>query len=107
MWRRSWSIAILSEGRLSATAVAASGNGKELGEMLLEGIACEVLSYKMELEEPGAAAIISSAMNIPQQLGMHTTELSAVAVLRRNHLADEQRSQPACCIQDSARSCAS
>jgi hypothetical protein len=71
-----------SEGRLSATAVAAGANGKELGEMLLEGIACEVLSYKMELEEPGAAAIISSAMNIPQQLGMHTTELSAVAVLR-------------------------
>ena len=38
-----------SEGRLSATAVAASANGKELGEMLLEGIACEVLSSKMDI----------------------------------------------------------
>ena len=36
----------------------------------------------MDMEEPNAAAIISRAMNIPQQLGMRTTELTAVAVLK-------------------------
>ena len=35
-----------SDGRLSLTAVAASANGKELGEVMAEGIQAEVLSWK-------------------------------------------------------------
>ena len=36
----------------------------------------------MEVEEPDAASIISQANDLPQQMSMHTTELSAVAVLK-------------------------
>ena len=36
----------------------------------------------MDVEEPGAAAIISQAQNLPQDIGMRTTELTAVAVLK-------------------------
>jgi hypothetical protein len=36
----------------------------------------------MDVEEPSAAAIISQAQNLPQQQGMRTTELAAVACLK-------------------------
>jgi hypothetical protein len=71
-----------SEGRLSITAVADSPNGKELAEVMQEGIQAEVLSWKMDVEQPDAAAIISQAQNLPQDVGMRTTELTAVAVLK-------------------------
>jgi hypothetical protein len=70
------------DGRLSVTAVAASANGKELGEVLVEGIPSEVLSWKMDVEQPDAASIISQALNHPQQMAMRTSELTAVAVLK-------------------------
>ena len=71
-----------AEGKLSITAVAAYPNGKELAEMVVEGIRCEVLSYKMDLEEEKAATLISEALNHPNTLAMRQSELSAVAILK-------------------------
>ena len=70
------------DGRLSVTAVAASANGKELAEILVDGVQTEMLSWKLDDEEPNAASLISHAMNQPQQMAMRTTELTAVAVLK-------------------------
>ena len=71
-----------SDGRLSLTAVAASANGRELAEVITEGLQCEILSWQMDFEEPNAASIISQALNQPAQNAMRTTELTAVAVLK-------------------------
>ena len=71
-----------SDGRLSLTAVAATRNGKELADVMTERLQAEVLFYKMDVEEPNAAAIISEALNHPAQMAMRTTELTAVAVLK-------------------------
>ena len=71
-----------SDGRLSVTAVAESINGKELAEVLAEGLQVELLSWQMDAEEPTAASIISQALNLPHQLAMRTTELTAVANLK-------------------------
>ena len=70
------------DGRLSLNAVAECHNAKELAEVMAEGLLTEVLSWKMDVEEPGAASIISQALNQPQQVSMHTTTLTAVAVLK-------------------------
>ena len=70
------------DGRLSVAAVAAGANGKELGEVMAEGVMVEVLSWKMDVEEPDAASIISQAMNQPQQLSMRTTEITAINVMK-------------------------
>ena len=69
-------------GRLSPAAVADSPNGKQLREVLDSGLNCEVLSWKMDVEEPTAASIISQALNKGHELAMRTTELTAVAVLK-------------------------
>ena len=71
-----------ADGRLSLTAVAAHENGRQLAELVSEGFHCEVLSWKMDVEEPGAAAIISAALNQPASCAMRTTELNAIAVLK-------------------------
>ena len=71
-----------AEGKLSISAVAAYPNGKELAEMVVEGIRCEVLSYKMDLEEEKAATLISEALNHPNTLAMRQSELTAVAILK-------------------------
>jgi hypothetical protein len=70
------------KGRLSLTAVAGHANGKELGELIEEGIECETLAWRMDVEEPTAASVISQALNTGQDLALHTTELTAVAVLK-------------------------
>ena len=46
-----------------------------------EGLWMEVLSYKMVLEEPTAASLISNALNKGQEAALRTSELTAVAVL--------------------------
>ena len=46
-----------------------------------EGLWMEVLSYKMMLEEPNAASLISNALNKGQEAALRTSELTAVAVL--------------------------
>ena len=70
------------KGRLSIDAVAGHANGKQLREVVDEGCDCEVLSYKMDIEEPLAASLISQALNKGSELAMRTTELTAVAVLK-------------------------
>ena len=69
-------------GRLSIDAVAGHANGKQLREVVDEGLDCEVLSWKMDAEEPDAASLISQALNKGSELAMRTTELTAVAVLK-------------------------
>ena len=51
------------QGKLCMFAVAATENGKELVEVIRDGVESEVLSWKMTEEEPTAAAIISAALN--------------------------------------------
>ena len=43
-------------------------NGKELAEALEEGMRVEVLSWKLDVEEPGAASIISQALKQGQEI---------------------------------------
>ena len=69
-------------GHMSLTAVAATVNGKELAEVVQEGVLCEVLSWKMEVEEPDAASVISNALNKFSETAMKTTEWSALYTLR-------------------------
>ena len=68
------------KGRLSVTAVAENKHGKELAELLTEGKLLEVLSWRMDLEEPTAASTISRALNNGHQVALRTAELTAVAV---------------------------
>ena len=72
----------VANGELSATAAAKTQNGAELAELLDEGILCEILSWRMDTEEPTAAATISQALNKGTDLALRTTELTAVAVLK-------------------------
>ena len=69
------------KGRLSVTAVAEHANGKQLAEILQEGLTAEVLSWKMDVEEPKAASLISQALNKGHQLALRTTELTAMKLL--------------------------
>ena len=69
-------------GKLSAAVVAQSQNGAELAELFGEGILCEVLSWRMDAEEPTAATVISQALNKGTELALRTTEITAVAVLK-------------------------
>jgi len=71
-----------AEGRLSLSAVAEFSQGRELAEMVRDGIECEVLSWKMDIEEPDAAAIISQALNNPATLAMALSEISAISILK-------------------------
>ena len=71
-----------ADGNLSATAVAGSPNGKELAEILEEGVVVEVLAWEMDVEEPMAAGIISRALQKSHELALRTTELSALATLK-------------------------
>ena len=79
-----------AEGLLSKAAVAESANGKELAEVIDEGILCEVLGYKMDIEEPTAAGIISEALNFPNSIHMRTSELSAISMLKGEIIAQQQ-----------------
>ena len=76
-----------ADGKLCMTAVAGSKRGCQLAELLTEGIECEVLSWKMDVEEPTAAGIISRALNRPQEMSMRTSELSAIATLNGEIIA--------------------
>ena len=69
------------EGRLSLSAVAATENGKELMEVVNEGVYCEVLSWKMDVEEPTAASVISAAQKFAAVAPMRV-ELREVPCVR-------------------------
>ena len=63
-----------ADGKLSVAAVADSVNGKELADA--------VLSWKIDVEEPTAASIISQALNKGHDIALRTTEWTALSVLR-------------------------
>ena len=97
-----WKIADASElgfnacdgsGRLSVAAVADHANCLDLVELVTNGVLFEVLSWKMDVEQPDAASIISHALNQPQTLAMHQTEQQAIEVL--NGLAIPQNAHAA------------
>ena len=68
-------------GRLSTSAVAESPNGRGLAELINDGVLVDVLSWKMDEEEPDAAGIISEALNSAHQFSMASSEISAVSAL--------------------------
>jgi len=68
-----------SSGPLDMAAVAAKDAG--LATLLTQGIAMEVLSWKMYKEEPTACSLISQALNSGHSLALKTSELPALAVL--------------------------
>ena len=74
--------ALNAEGRLDVdTAVAADGNFAELKPIVTQGLLVEVLSWKINVEEPGACSVICAALNAANQVALRTTELTAIAVL--------------------------
>ena len=74
--------ALNAEGRLDVdTAVAADGNFAELKAIVTQGLLVEVLSWKINVEEPGACAVISAALNSANQVALRTTEITAISVL--------------------------
>ena len=70
------------KGKLSLPAVAEHLNGKELAEVLHEGMTMEILSWRMDKEEPTAASVISQALNKGNEIALRTTELTAISVLK-------------------------
>ena len=70
------------DGRLSLEQIASSTNGQQLRSIIHDGIMCKVLSWKMDCEEPDAAATISTAFNELNSAAMRTTELQAFQVLK-------------------------
>ena len=70
------------DGKLSVNQVGKHPNGKELAELLEEGVVVEVLAWEMDVEEPMAAGIISRALQKTHELTLRTTELTALAHLK-------------------------
>ena len=71
-----------AQGKLSLSAVAEHVNGIQLAEMVKEGLEIELLSHKMDIEEPTAASTISQALNVAQEVALRTSELTAISVLK-------------------------
>ena len=67
------------DGTFNTAAVAACD--EDLERVLRDGLQMEVLSWKMLVEEPTAASLISQALNSPQNMAARTSELTALSVL--------------------------
>jgi hypothetical protein len=74
-----WKHLLDSDGCLNVAAVAEMDTA--LATLCKDGLYMEVLSWKMYVEEPTACSLISQALNTGQQMALHTTELTAMAVL--------------------------
>ena len=70
------------DGCLSLSVVAVHEHGRQLLAVISEGLKVEILSYKMDIEEPTAACCISIALNEAQGVALQTTEQTAVSVLQ-------------------------
>ena len=70
-----------TDGRLDVEAAVAVKNLQELHKTCREGLLVEVLSWKIVVEEPGACALISNALNESSSMALRTTELTALSVL--------------------------
>ena len=89
--RAQWRLAAITEleitfcdeqGRLSIDLFTATAQGYQLKQILERGVLCEFLTWKMDVEEPEAAATISLAENEVNQVGMRTTEIEAIKHLK-------------------------
>ena len=67
------------DGSFLSAAVAA--RDADLERVLRDGLSMEVLSWKMLVEEPTAASLISQALNKAQSMCLRTSELTALNVL--------------------------
>ena len=67
------------DGTFCKAAVAALDD--DLDRVRRDGLLMEVLRWKMMVEEPTAASLISQALNTGHQLALRTSELTAVSVL--------------------------
>ena len=67
------------DGSFYNAAVAA--RDADLERILRDGLLMEVLSWKMLVEEPTAASLISQALNKVQSMALRTSELTALNVL--------------------------
>ena len=67
------------DGTFNSAAVAACDEG--LQRVMRDGLDMEVLSWKMMIEEPTAASLISQALNTAHNMALHTSELTALSVL--------------------------
>ncbi|MDA8584454.1 hypothetical protein N9L68_09455 [bacterium] len=67
------------DGSFSSAAVAACD--ADLERILRDGLSMEVLSWKMLVEEPTAASLISQALNKAHSMALRTSELTALTVL--------------------------
>ena len=74
-----WAKIVGFGGRVDKAAVAAADS--QLAELFEHGLDMEVLSWKIYKEEPSACSLISQALNSGQSFALHTTELTALAVL--------------------------
>ena len=70
----------------SLSAVAEHVNGIQSAEMVKEGLEIELLSHKMDIEEPTAASTISQALMLHKKW-LRTSELTEVSVLKGEMLA--------------------
>ena len=70
-----------AEGRLNLKAAETDDDLAELVLSCRDGLLMETLSYVIEKEEPQGCSLISAALNLKNQTGLRTTELTALAVL--------------------------
>ena len=63
------------------SALAVAGCADDMLEIMKEGIQMEVLSYRIWIEEPDGASLISQALNSNNNLALKTTELTAMECL--------------------------
>ena len=70
-----------TDGRLDVEAAVAVKDLQELHKPCREGLLVEVLSWKFVVEELGACALISNALNESSSMALRTTELTALSVL--------------------------
>ena len=85
-------VTVDQSGRLDLGAAVAVNNLKELVKSCQEGFLMEVLSWKIMKEEPGACSLISSALNMGNEVALRTTELTALSVLSGQCALQWQRS---------------
>ena len=88
---RAWNTAAIPEksitfcdksGKLSLTLFTATPNGAQLAVIIEQGFLCEVLAWEMDVQEPSAAVVISTAANEVNAVAMRTTEIQAMKVLK-------------------------
>ena len=76
--KKDWSRLVDREGCLLLESLP---DGDILKKLCKDGLDMEILSYKLETENPGASSKISQALNKGNALALKTSEMTAIAVL--------------------------